>query len=103
MRFHDPISGEITIGGVNIKDYDLHAFRKNFATVPQDVILFGGTIRENIAYGKPEASDAEIMEAAEKANAMQFISSFHEGLDTVVGDRVVSAHDAIDIEMDAIR
>ena len=87
MRFHDPISGEITIGGVNIKDYDLHAFRKNFATVPQDVILFGGTIRENIAYGKPEASDAEIMEAAEKANAMQFISSFHEGLDTVVGDR----------------
>ncbi len=87
MRFHDPISGEITIGGVNIKDYDLHAFRKNFATVPQDVILFGGTIRENIAYGKPEASDAEIMEAAEKANAMQFISSFNEGLDTVVGDR----------------
>ena len=87
MRFHDPISGEITIGGVNIKDYDLHAFRKNFATVPQDVILFGGTIRENIAYGKPEASDAEIMEAAEIANAMQFISSFHEGLDTVVGDR----------------
>jgi len=87
MRFHDPISGEITIGGVNIKDYDLHAFRKNFATVPQDVILFGGTIRENIAYGKPEASDPEIMEAAEKANAMQFISSFHEGLDTVVGDR----------------
>ena len=87
MRFHDPISGEITIGGVNIKDYDLHSFRKNFATVPQDVILFGGTIRENIAYGKPEASDAEIMEAAEKANAMQFISSFHEGLDTIVGDR----------------
>lgn len=87
MRFHDPVSGQITIGGENIKDFDLHAYRKNFATVPQDVILFGGTIRENIAYGKPEATDDEIMEAAKKANAMQFIASFHEGLDTIVGDR----------------
>lgn len=87
MRFHRPVSGNITIGGVPIETYDLHAFRKNFATVPQDVILFGGTIRENISYGKPDATDAEIIRAAEQANAMQFISSFHEGLDTIVGDR----------------
>lgn len=59
------------------------------ALVPQEVLLFGGSIRENIAYGKPGATDAEIIEAAKKANAWQFISQFPEQLDTIVGERGV--------------
>jgi ABC-type multidrug transport system fused ATPase/permease subunit len=65
----------------------LESYRHNFALVPQEVILFGGTIRENILYGKPDADEAEIIEAAKKANAWDFISSFPEQLDTVVGER----------------
>jgi ABC-type multidrug transport system fused ATPase/permease subunit len=57
------------------------------ALVPQDILLFGGTIKENIAYGKPEATDKEIEEAARKANAHQFITSFPEGYETIVGER----------------
>jgi ABC-type multidrug transport system fused ATPase/permease subunit len=83
-----PISGgEILIDGKNIADYNITALRKNFGTVPQDVILFGGTIRENIAYGKTSATDEEIIEAARKAYAMAFIEDFPEKLDTVVGER----------------
>ncbi|HWB62270.1 MAG TPA: ATP-binding cassette domain-containing protein, partial [Chitinophagales bacterium] len=79
--------GEILIDGKNVRDYNITALRKNFGTVPQDVMLFGGTIRENIAYGKPNATDAEIQEAARKAYAWEFINSFPEKLDTVVGER----------------
>jgi ATP-binding cassette subfamily B protein len=79
--------GEILIDGKEIALYNITALRKNFGTVPQDVILFGGTIRENIAYGKPSATDAEIKLAAEKAYALEFINGFPEGLDTIVGER----------------
>ena len=87
MRFHAVTDGKISIDGKDIGSYDLFQYRKNFATVPQDVILFGGTIRENIAYGMPTASEAEIMEAARKANALEFINKLSEGLNTIVGDR----------------
>ncbi|MBK8968697.1 MAG: ATP-binding cassette domain-containing protein [Lewinellaceae bacterium] len=87
LQFHRPDSGVISIDGVNINEYDLESYRQNFALVPQEVILFGGTIRENILYGKPGASEPEIIEAAKKANAWDFIKSFPEGLETVVGER----------------
>jgi ABC-type multidrug transport system fused ATPase/permease subunit len=71
----------------NINDYDLTQFRKNIGIVPQEVILFGGTIRENIAYGKPNASVAEINMAAQQSNCLEFIQSFPQGMDTIVGER----------------
>ncbi|MBL0046683.1 MAG: ATP-binding cassette domain-containing protein [Bacteroidetes bacterium] len=87
LRFYEPESGSIFIDGKRSSDYSLTELRNNMAIVPQDVLLFGGTIRENIAYGKPDASTEEIMEAARKANAHDFISSFPEGYETIVGER----------------
>lgn len=87
LRFYDPESGKIVIDGKVSKDYPLTELRNNMAIVPQDVILFGGTIKENIAYGKPNATIAEIAEAARKANALDFIDSFPEKFETVVGER----------------
>ncbi|MBN8677031.1 MAG: ATP-binding cassette domain-containing protein [Chitinophagales bacterium] len=87
LQFHFPQSGEILMDGRPIYDYDLESYRHNFAIVPQEVILFGGTIRENILYGNPNATDAEIEVAARQANAWDFISMFPEKLDTVVGER----------------
>lgn len=89
LRFYDPSEGMILIDGHNARDYDLTVLRGNMAIVPQEVLLFGGTIKENIEYGKPGASEQEIFEAAEKANAMEFIGRFPEGLDTLVGERGV--------------
>lgn len=79
--------GEILVDGKSISSYNLTALRKNIGMVPQEVILFGGTIRENIAYGKTGATEAEIIEAAKKANAWDFIDSFPENLNTIVGER----------------
>jgi len=79
--------GKICIDGKNITDYDLEELRGNMSIVPQDVILFGGTIKENIAYGKPNATDEEIILAAKQANAYIFIESFPEKFETVVGER----------------
>ena len=87
FRFYDPSGGEILIDNTNIQQVDLSALRSNMAIVPQEVLLFGGSIRENIEYGKPGASEEEILEAARKANALEFISNFPEGLDTLVGER----------------
>ena len=87
LRFHDVTGGRITIGGSDVRDTDLHALRARMAIVPQEVLLFGGTIRENIAYGRPGASDHAIIAAAEQANAHGFISTFAQGYDTVVGER----------------
>lgn len=87
MRFFDVQSGEITMDGKNIEDYDLSQLRNEMAIVPQEVILFGGTIQENIAYGNPEADIEDIKIAAQKANALEFIQSFPEGFDTLVGER----------------
>ncbi|WP_163401331.1 ABC transporter ATP-binding protein [Flavobacterium fluviatile] len=89
LRFYDITSGEILVDGKSIYDYDLENLRGNMSIVPQDVILFGGTIRENIAYGKPDASDEEIMLAAKQANALNFIEGFPEKFETLVGERGV--------------
>jgi ABC transporter fused permease/ATP-binding protein len=89
MRYYAVQDGEIRVDGKPITTYPLTAYRKNIGIVPQEVILFGGTIRENIAYGKPDASDQQIAEAAQKANALEFIQHFPEGFNTRVGDRGV--------------
>jgi ABC-type multidrug transport system fused ATPase/permease subunit len=87
FRFYDPSGGRILIDGKDAREYDLTGLRGNMAIVPQEVLLFGGTIRENIEYGKPGAAEKEILLAAEQANAMEFISKFPEGLETLVGER----------------
>lgn len=87
MRFYPVEVGSIRIDGKPVSDYNLSAYRQNIGIVPQEVILFGGTILENIAYGNPEANETEIREAARKANALDFIESFPEKFKTVVGDR----------------
>jgi ABC-type multidrug transport system fused ATPase/permease subunit len=89
LQFYTTDSGKILVDGQSIYDYDLTLYRQNIAIVPQEVMLFGGTIRENIAYGRPGATDEEIIDAARQANAWDFISSFPEGLDTIVGERGV--------------
>jgi ABC-type multidrug transport system fused ATPase/permease subunit len=89
LRFYNLNGGSITIDEKPITDYNLLQLRQNIGIVPQDVILFGGSIRENIAYGKQIATEAEIIEAAKQANAWEFIDSFPEGLDTIVGERGV--------------
>ena len=87
MKFYEVSGGQIIVDGKDIRDYNLTALRHNIGIVPQEVLLFGGSIRENIAYGRPGASDQEIIAAAVKANAYQFIQSFPEQLETVVGER----------------
>lgn len=89
LRFYEPTEGQLLIDNQPATSYDLATYRSNMAIVPQEVILFGGTIRENILYGKPEASEEEVIEAAKQANTWEFISIFPEGLDTVVGERGV--------------
>ena len=87
LRFYDVQKGEIKIGGHNIQDLPLTLLREKIALVPQEVLLFAGTIKENIAYGKPGASNEEIISAAKKANAFDFIQSFPEQMNTLVGER----------------
>lgn len=87
LRFYDPQAGSIEIDGVNSKEMSLTELRKQIALVPQDVILFAGSIKDNIAYGKANATDAEIEEAARKANAFDFINSFPDKFNTLVGER----------------
>jgi ABC-type multidrug transport system fused ATPase/permease subunit len=87
MQFYPLSGGRILVDGHDVANYDLTSLRRHIGIVPQETLLFGGTIRENIAYGKPGATDQEIIEAAQRANTWQFISAFPEGLDTVVGDR----------------
>ncbi|MBP6056143.1 MAG: ATP-binding cassette domain-containing protein [Cytophagaceae bacterium] len=89
MRFYEPNAGHIKLNGRNIQEYSVSDWRGMLALVPQEVLLFGGTIRENIAYGKPGASQEEIEFAAEQAFAKEFIESFPEKWDTLVGERGV--------------
>lgn len=84
MRFYDPQKGKITIDGVDIEEMNRDALRKMYGMVLQDSWLFKGTIKENIAYGKPEATDEEIIEAAKKARVHKYIMSLPQGYDTVV-------------------
>jgi ABC-type multidrug transport system fused ATPase/permease subunit len=87
MKFYPDFQGEILIDGQNIKNQDVTFLRQNIAIVPQEVILFGGTIFENIAYGNPGANLKEVEEAAQKANALEFIEKFPDKFETIVGDR----------------
>lgn len=89
MRFYEPQTGNILVDNQNINGFDITTYRQNIATVPQEVMLFGGTIKENISYGKPGATDAEIMEAARQANALEFINGFPDKFETIVGERGV--------------
>jgi ATP-binding cassette subfamily B protein len=87
LRFYDPQQGRILFDGRAATDYGLHELRSQMALVPQEVLLFGGSIAENIAYGKPGATQAEIEAAARRANASDFIAQFPEGYKTLVGER----------------
>jgi ATP-binding cassette, subfamily B, bacterial len=89
LRFYDLREGAIYVDGNKINNFNLTSYRKNLGVVPQEVILFGGSIMENIRYGKPEAKDEEVREAAYKANALEFIESFPEKFETIVGERGV--------------
>ena len=86
-RFYDPSGGTVRIDGVDVRDFDLQALRRQVGFVLQDTSLFHGTIRDNIAYGRPGATDQEIVEAARLANADEFISRMAHGYDTMVGER----------------
>jgi ABC-type multidrug transport system fused ATPase/permease subunit len=87
MRLHEPTSGELLFDNRNSRDFSLSSLRSQIALVPQDIFLFGGSIRENISYGRPSSTEDEILEAARQANALEFIERFPEGLDTIVGER----------------
>lgn len=89
LRFYDIESGDILVDGKSIYDTNIRDYRHNLALVPQEVILFGGSIRENILYGRENATEEEVIAAAEKSNSWEFISKFPEGLDTLIGERGV--------------
>ena len=86
-RFYDPTAGRVLIDGVDVRDYKLQGIRDRIGFVLQDTVLFRGTVRENIAYGRPDAAEKEILEAARLANAHEFIARMPEGYDTEVGER----------------
>jgi ATP-binding cassette subfamily B protein len=88
-RFYEVNEGAVFIDGINIKDITLRSLRRNVGVVQQDVYLFAGNVYENIRYGKPDASEAEIIEAAKKANAHEFILSLPNGYQTDIGQRGV--------------
>lgn len=89
LKFYTAQKGKVLIDGINIMDYGLETLRSSMAIVPQDVILFGGSIYDNILYGKPNAAKEEVQKAAKKANAYDFIQGFPEGFQTLVGERGV--------------
>jgi ABC-type multidrug transport system fused ATPase/permease subunit len=87
LRLFDPVSGQILFDEKDNQNIPVSVLRSQMAIVPQDIFLFGGSIRENIAYGKPGSTDELILDAARKANAWEFINQFPEGLETLVGER----------------
>ena len=89
-RFYDPTAGRVLIDGVDVREIDEATLRSAIAIALQESILFTGTIRDNIRYGRPDASDAEVERAARMAQAMEFISSLPDGLDAIVGQRGVN-------------
>lgn len=88
-RFFDVDAGMITIDGINVKDYKIKSLRKKIGIVPQETFLFGGTVLENIKYGNQKASVEEVIEAAKKANAHEFIEKLEQGYETEIGERGV--------------
>jgi ATP-binding cassette subfamily B protein len=89
-RFYDVTAGQVKIDGVNVRDVDKEALRRNIGVALQESILFSGTIRDNIRYGRPDATDEEVIAAAKAAQAHEFISQFPDGYDTVLGQRGVN-------------
>jgi ATP-binding cassette subfamily B protein len=89
LRFHEAQEGRLLLHGQEAETWKKWDWRKKTAWVPQEVILFGHSIRENISYGRPDATEAEITEAARQANALEFIQRFPEGMDTQIGERGV--------------
>ena len=89
MRFHDPQFGRIVLDGVPIDQMDLHDLRARMAIVPQEPVIFSGTVLENIRYGRPQATMEQVLEAAQAAYATEFIEALPEGFDTYLGDRGV--------------
>jgi ATP-binding cassette subfamily B protein len=90
LRFYDPVSGTVRVDGVALPDADPLALRRRIALVPQDPAVFAATIRENIRFGRPEATDAQVVRAAELAHAVEFIDRLPQKLDTPVGERGVT-------------
>ena len=88
-RFYEASDGSIKIDGQDIRDLTLSSLRENIGTVQQDVFLFAGTLKENVAYGKPDATDEEVYDALEKAQLKELVDSYRDGLDTIVGERGV--------------
>ena len=87
LRFFDPNSGTIRLDGHDIRTLDRKSFLSQIGLVPQETLLFGGTVRENILYGKLDATESELKEAAQKANAHEFITNMEKGYDTIVGEK----------------
>lgn len=87
MRFYNVQSGNILVDDKPIDEYNISELRKNIGVVPQEVLLFGGSIRENILYGDPNASEEAVWDAAKQANAVEFINKLPDGLDTIIGER----------------
>ena len=86
-RFYDPTEGAIKLNGTDIRDMKLQSYRSLLAVVPQETFLFDGTVKQNISYSRRSATDAEVIEAAERANAMAFIRELPKGLDSMIGER----------------
>ncbi len=89
QRFYDPQAGEILLDGVNIREADIHALRERIALVPQDPVIFAASLRDNVRYARPDATDAAVFAACDAAFAMEFIEKLPEGLDTFLGERGV--------------
>jgi len=89
LRFHDPQAGQILLDGVNINDMALHDLRSRIGIVPQEPVIFSGTAMDNIRYGRPDATDAEVLAAAKAAFADEFIVDLPQGYDTFLGERGV--------------
>ncbi|KAG1294344.1 hypothetical protein G6F66_005299 [Rhizopus arrhizus] len=90
LRYYDPLAGNVYVDNTNIRDINLRWWREQIGVVSQEPTLFAGTLAENIAYGREDATMEEIVEAATKANCASFINSFHDGYNTLVGERGVS-------------
>jgi ATP-binding cassette subfamily B protein len=90
LRFYDPISGRVTLDGVGLTDLDPAELRGRIALVPQDSVMFAASVRDNIRFGRPEASDADVARAAELAHATGFIAALPQGFDTQAGERGVT-------------
>jgi len=86
-RFYDPVEGRIALDGVDLRDLDPRALRAHVGVVPQETLLFSGTVADNVRYGRPGASDAEVEAAAAAANADAFVREFPDGYATIVGER----------------